>query len=198
MKSITCTCDNIIEADFKDCYDAEKDDNLLESILEGDFLSVTCEECGKLLKPEIPVRITGKNPPLDIYFVPEKERDAILSGKKAFPDADRLVVGYPELEEKVLAAVSGLDDRAVEVLKFYLLNKIDEEAEVSIYFHEIKNDNLRFRIHGLKRNEIGIVPVNRKLYDKVLSQIDELETSEDLGEVLTPPYVSIHKIYLGE
>ncbi|MFP4564637.1 MAG: CpXC domain-containing protein [Spirochaetia bacterium] len=80
MKSITCTCDNIIEADFKDRYDAEKDDNLLESILEGDFLSVTCGECGKLLKPEIPVRITGKNPPLDIYFVPER------SGTRSSPE----------------------------------------------------------------------------------------------------------------
>lgn len=198
MKTITCTCDNVIEADFKDRYSAEDDDTLLDSILEGDFLSVTCGECGKVLKPEIPVRITGKNPPLDIYFVPEKERDAVLSGKKDFPDADRIVVGYPELEEKILAAVSSLDDRAVEVLKFYLLNKIDEEAEVSIYLHEVEDGNLRFRIHGLKEDEIGIVPVDRKLYDKVLSQIDELETSEDLGEVLTPPYVSVQKIYLGE
>jgi hypothetical protein len=198
MKSITCTCDNVIEADFKDRYDAEEDDNLLDSILSGDFLTVTCGECGKLLKPEFPVRIIGKNPPLDIYFLPEKERDAVLSGKKSLPEANRIVVGYPELEEKVLAAVSGLDDRVLEVLKFYLLNKIEEEKEVSIYLHEAGENSLRFRIHGLKQDEIGIVPVDRKLYDKVLAQIEELEGSEDLGEVLTPPYVSIHKIYLGE
>lgn len=198
MKTITCTCDNVIETDFKDRYNAEEDDTLLDSVLKGDFLSVSCGKCGKLLKPEFPVRIISKEPPLDLYFVPEKERAAVLSGKNTFPQADRIVVGYPELEEKVLAAVLGLDDRAVEVLKFYLLNKIDEETEASIYLHEAEGDTLRFRIHGLKKDEIGIVPVNRQLYDKVLSQIGELEESEDLGVVLTPPYVSIHKIYVGE
>ena len=198
MKSITCTCDNVIEADFRERYSAEEDGALLNSILEGNFMTVTCDECGKLLKPEIPVRITSADPPLDIYFFPERERDAVLSGKKSFPEAERIVVGYPELEEKVLAAVSGLDDRAVEVLKFYLLNKIEEDTEARIYLHEADDDTLRFRVHGLKDDEIGIVPVDRKLFDKVLSQIEELEKSEDLGEVLNPPYVSIHKIYLGE
>jgi hypothetical protein len=56
----------------------------------------------------------------------------------------RVAIGYDELVEKFLIKRAGLDDRVVEVLRYYLLQKaLDsaaEEREVRILFSALEGD----------------------------------------------------------
>ena len=67
---ITCFCEHSQEIEFPEHYDLQKNPETEDRILEGSFQSVTCENCGKLLKPELPARITDSRRDIDIAYYP--------------------------------------------------------------------------------------------------------------------------------
>ncbi|MEW5818011.1 MAG: CpXC domain-containing protein, partial [Spirochaetota bacterium] len=47
IKNITCYCDNVIDVDFQDVVDLTTAPAAEEQILNGTFMRVTCDKCGK-------------------------------------------------------------------------------------------------------------------------------------------------------
>ncbi len=195
MGLIRCNCGEEISVDFPEVFDTKEYPDLFEEVLEGKFLSVQCSACGTLIKPELPVRLVDKERGVDIFFLPDKEREKYLAGKRDVPEADRIVFGYLELAEKVYIFSNDLNDRVVETIKYYYLKKGGGE-DITVYLDALENEKLRFHIHGLKKDEIGITTLSRNFYEKVETELPSIVQTENLSEVLSPPYVSVKKIYI--
>jgi len=203
MKKITCYCEETFEADIPEKVDFDQNPGALTAILQGEFMSVTCPACGKILKPEYPFSLTGSTEGIDFFFVPEMDRAAYFIEKLEYDTGthQRIIIGYRELVEKIKIYKEDLDDRIIEVIKYYLLQKAvdtvkDEDADIDIYFHEKKAGALVFHIEGIKKDEIAVTQIQGEMYDKIAGDIDKKASTDPFQTFLKPPYVSIKKVYI--
>ena len=122
-RHIACFCENSFDAEIPESADLAGDPGVQQLILGGDFMAVSCPSCGKRLTPEFPFRLTGVMKVGEIFLVPEADRAAFTRGRLDYDvgKPGRIVVGFQELAEKVLICTRGLDDRVIEIMKYYLL-----------------------------------------------------------------------------
>jgi len=200
QRETLCYCGNSVKHDFPETVDISQDTGMVDAILEGTFLEVTCDACGATLKPDFPVLLehvpAGGNE-FSIDYIPEPDRVRYLSGK-INSKAQRVVIGYPELREKVLIFSSGLDDRVIEILKFLLLEKAETAEALTIILEEQTDEQLTFYIYGLKKDEVGITTLPMDMYRKAADSLEIRIQQEEYAQILSPPYVSINKISLVE
>ena len=198
-RKIVCMCENEFEIDYPDFIDLNKTPEVEEQILSGNFISVRCPVCGKELKPEFPFRITDKKRGIDYFFIPELDRGAFFLGKLEYPvgTPKRVVIGFRELVEKLNIKKNELDDRAVEILKFYLFHKAVSEKEDNnpdILFNKLENTNLIFHITGLTDEEIAVTKISIDTYKKAQQKLSQGEIEGLIEKIITPPYVSMNKL----
>jgi len=186
-----------------DTIDLSEEPQFIQQILEGAFMQVTCDSCGKILKPEFPVHFLNikiADQLLDLDYIPELERSQYFRDKIE-TSAQRVAIGYPELREKILVSAHSLDDRALEILKFLLLeNALDHDlsnhsfSDLSIILNAVEEDKLTLYIYGLKETEVAVPKVSLELYHKVVDGLSDRLDNELYAEIVRPPYVSINKI----
>ncbi|MBN1696273.1 MAG: CpXC domain-containing protein [Spirochaetales bacterium] len=202
-KTITCFCESEFEAELPDRVDCKKHPETVDSIIDGSFLNIRCPECGKVLKPEVPFLLEHVGGDFSVYFIPELDRVAYFLGNLEYTIGApaRVVIGYPELVEKLLIMKAGLDDRVIEAIKFYLLQKAtdtskDEDRDIAISFREQKPGALVFHIEGMKEDTIGVSEIKQEMYDKIKTDIDGKVKEEPFNTFLVPPYVSLNRVYM--
>jgi len=153
-------CENEFEIDYPDFIDLNKNPEIEEQILSGNFITAICPVCGKELKPEFPFQITDEKRDINCFFIPELDRGAYFLGKLEYPvgTPKRVAIGFRELVEKINIMRNKLDDRTIEILKFYLFHKAVSEKEdnnPSIIFKGLENRNLIFHITGLADDRLA-------------------------------------------
>ncbi len=193
MKTLTCFCEHNFSVDIPDTIDLDKEKDTAEKILNGSFLTFTCPQCGNLLKPEFPVHLISKIKDIDIFLVPEIERNSFMTGALKYP-GKRIVIGFPELQERFKLLKYGLDEKAVEMIKVYFLEKADSSKDIKIYFGKRENAHLIFYIEGLKESETAITKIPEEIYNKFEKEIIDNTYNDTFHDLLTPPYISINKI----
>ena len=119
-RRIVCFCEHGFDTDVPDTVDLGKEPEVEQAILDGEFLSIRCPNCGKVLKPEFPVLIEDPQAENSVFLVPELDRSAFFRGSLAYSirEANRVAIGYEELAEKFLLKRYDLDDRVVEIVKY--------------------------------------------------------------------------------
>jgi hypothetical protein len=195
MKQISCFCENKFDIDYPDEIRLEDRPDIFSEIKNGTFLNFTCPKCSRVLKPLLPFHFIINSKNTDIFVVPETDRAQWLGGKLDAGKADRVVLGYEEFVEKLQLISDGLDDRAVELIKLYFIEKADSENELDIYYRQQEGDSLVFHISGLKENETAVAKVPLSQYQKICTNIKDKAWAQDYKELITPPYVSVKKIY---
>jgi hypothetical protein len=199
-RRIVCFCEHAFDADVPDSVDLSKEPEVEQAILDGEFLSISCPNCGKTLKPEFPVFIEDPQAENSIFFVPELDRGAYFRDSLSYSlrEANRVAIGYEELVEKFLLKRYDLDDRVVEIVKYYLLSKVMEDEtgdrEMRILFSKREGDTVLFNVLGMKKDEVGILKVPMATVEKVASQLEEKKHQEPFSEILKAPYVSINNL----
>jgi hypothetical protein len=197
-RKLVCFCEHEFESEVPDSVDLAEQPQARQAILEGDFQAIQCPGCGKTLKPEFPALV--REPGWSVFFVPELDRVAYYRGKLPYPvgEVDRVAIGYDELVEKLRIREAGLDDRLVEVLKYYLLQKVLEhyegETDVRLLFIGPEPAGLVFHAHGLRDKEVGVLRVSRQMADKAAGQLEGKLREEPFSQFLSAPYVSINKL----
>jgi hypothetical protein len=196
-REITCYCGHKFTADFPEEIDVAMQPETCEQVINGTFMTITCEKCGKELKPEFPVYLYDSGDGLSIYFIPEIERGSYMSGRSGY-SADRVAIGFPEFREKCAVYQHKLDDRIVEILKYLLYEKTDDPEAVTIYFETFQEGSLEFRVFGIRENEVGITKVPERLYRKVEEELEQRLQEEPFATIAAPPYVSVQKISIED
>jgi hypothetical protein len=201
-RHIACFCETTFDADMPSSADMTGDPEIEQLILDGSFMSVTCPGCGRRLTPEYPFRLSGVRGFGDLFLVPETDRGA-YERKRLEYDAGspgRITVGFPELREKVLIAGLGLDDRVVEIMKYYLLTgsastgEGEQEKEVGIVYRGKESDRHVFNIMGMKEGEIGVARLAEELYGRIASDVETRVKEDPFLDFCVPPWVSLRKI----
>ena len=202
-RDLTCHCGHSIEVDFPEEIDISAEPETVDEILRGTFMSVTCDSCKSDIKPEFTVHITDSSGALDITFLPELERLRYLSGKMEI-ESGRDAIGFAELREKMLMYRESLDDRAIEILKFLLLEKLEDPDEAIITLVDVEKDGdasegqLVFHIEGVKEQEIGVTKMPMRMYDRVYGSLEERLEEEPFNSFAGGQYVSINKISIED
>jgi hypothetical protein len=198
MTEITCACERSFEVDIPDSVDLATQPKATDEIIAGTFLTFTCPHCGNQIKPEFPFHVFDSSDATDIFMIPEIERDRFLLGISEHTDHERVVIGFSELAERLLIRRAGLDDRAVELIKYYLLIKAGPTANPQIFFRKVESEDLILEILGMKADEVGVARIPRKLYDSALQDLSTKIHEDPYRIILEPPYVSITKIEIAE
>lgn len=193
MKTITCYCENTFKVDIPDIIDLNKEPDVVDKILDGSFLSITCPRCETVLKPEFTIRFIDSQRNLDLLYISEIERDSYLSGRTSYT-AERIVIGFAELQEKFRILREELDDKAVEMIKAYLISRAEDGPTLKIYFAGIEESKLVFHIDGLEDDKTAVTHISLGLYKKLKNAIAENTIDPALTDVLSPPYISVNKI----
>lgn len=206
-KSITCFCENTFEAEIPQSVDLSAEPHVVSQVLSGDFMSVSCPLCGKRLTPEYPCALLGLSDGRDLYFIPELDRTAYSRRKLPYDIGKpwRVAIGYRELVEKVRVITQGLDDRIVEIMKFFLLTRSTEtpsvpgsgmqgDGEIEVEYSGQSGDTLEFHISGLRKGEIAVARLGRDLYTKIGADIEKRVKEEPFKDFCTPPYVSLRQM----
>jgi hypothetical protein len=201
-RRIVCFCEHGFDADVPDSVNLGEQPEMEQAIIDGEFLSIRCPNCGKVLKPEFPVLIEDPQAENSIFFVPELDRSAFYRGSLSYSlrEATRVAIGYEELVEKLLLKRYNLDDRVVEIVKYYLLSKImedeGEDKELRILFSKREGDTVLFNVLGMKKGEVGILKVPMATVEKISSQLLEKKQQEPFSEILKAPYISINNLLM--
>ncbi len=197
MRSVTCPCEAVFEADIPESVDLDTRPGALEEILEGSFLSARCPECGSVVKPDLPVRITSESRGMDIQVVPEMERYAFYRGAVPLPSGSEAVIGYRELVERIRAVKDGASPGALEVLKFLLLARAQQdapEADIVIEYVGRQENSFVFDVWGMKPDRAGVVRVPQAVYEKTLSELVRKSSEEPFSRIFAGNYRSIRAL----
>jgi hypothetical protein len=196
----TCNCGYEKNYDLPVVYRLEPGGRVEEQILDGTLLNVVCPACETELRLEYPLLVEHEAWGGSIALLPEADRRAYLAGglDYAVPPADRIVIGFAELAEKVRIYRDGLNDAAVEVLKYYLVSRglqdAESAADLTVTYQEAEGTDLRFTIGGLRPDELGQTRIPRDVYTHALEDLDAKQGQEPFRTFLTPPYVSVGRI----
>lgn len=201
-RHIACFCETTFDADLPSSADMSGDPEIEQLILDGSFMSVACPGCGRRLSPEYPFRLTGVKGLGEIFLVPEADRGAWLRGKLEYETGkpSRIVVGFPELVEKVLIASLGLDDRVIEMMKYYLLTGSapegagEQETDVGIRYRGKEGGRHVFNIVGMKAGEVGVARLAEELYGRIAAGVETRVQEDPFVDFCVPPWVSLRKI----
>ncbi len=201
MRKVTCRCEQVFDADLPNEIDLDAEPGRIEEILAGTFFSVTCPRCGAMLKPELPVRLRSLKRKADISILPEIDRFAFYLGKIAVPAGGEVLIGYPELYERAKIYADDLDPVAVEIVKYYLAAKAEEEAgeneDVFVTYAGAKEKKLLFHVTGLKEGELAVIPVGRDYYERTLADKRRTLQSEPFTQMFEGPYKSLRSLEAG-
>ena len=194
MRSLTCPCETVFDADLPDFVDLDASPDTVTEILNGTFLSARCPNCGNLVKPDVSVRITSASRSLDLQVVPELDRWSFYRGAVSVPKGTEVVIGYRELAERIRESQDGLSHAAMEIIKYFLLARAEQdspEADIVIEYAGREDDRLEFDIWGLKEGEAGLIRVPDALYQKTLSELPHKSAEEPFSRIFSGTYRSI-------
>ena len=197
MRQVTCMCETVFDADLPDEIDIDSTPGILDEILAGDFLAVRCPNCGTQLKPELRVRLFSAKQNWNFVVVPELERMSLYLGKAGLPAGAEAVVGYIELFERAKILSDGLDPETIEILKYFLIQKAEEqapEAEISVTYAGKKGGKLSFHLSGLKEGQVAVLPIDESTYDKTLSDKKSNLREAPFDRIFKGPYRSVRML----
>jgi hypothetical protein len=189
-------CGTQVKADLASSVNADRRPDLREAILDGSFQSMSCPECGTVVR--FPAHLTYIDMERDQWILVEdgsrlmewQEVEAEATelydrsfGKRA-PALQqsmgetikaRLVFGWPALKEKLLAQAAGLDDITLELFKISVLRNVPAPplADMTeLRLIDTEDDVLTLRwLKTVDEEGINDLPLERALYDEFASNL---------------------------
>jgi CpXC protein len=197
-RRLACFCDATFEAKFPDSADLGAEPEVEKLITSGDFMAVACPKCGKRLTPEFPFRLSLSDG-RELFLIPEKDMNGLVRGKLGYEVGDpfRIVVGVAEMAEKLKILGAGLDDRVIEIMKYYLLTGSseyeDQDQGVTLRYKGEEDGRHVFHVLGLKEGEVGVARLGDEVYRRISADIEGRAKEEPFRGFCTPPWVSVRR-----
>jgi hypothetical protein len=207
-RKIPCFCDNTFTVDAPEEIDLDLRPEYLDEIMAGTFMNFTCGNCGKVHKPEFPLRVRWPSHKAIMEVLPEQDRMGFYRKKadnptKFPPEEETIetVIGYGELAERLAVIRDGLEAMTVEALKYYFLAKAEEtnpDSDISIWYQKRGTDSLEFHIHGLKEGEVAVTRVPLEVYEKSRDNYIRHPKSEPFASLRFHTYLSVQNLLCSE
>ncbi len=100
--------------------------------------------------------------------------------------------------EKVLIFGQRLDDRVIEIMKYYLLTgpgggRCRAEPDVTVYYRGVEAGKHLFNIHGMKDGEVGVARLAQELYARIAADMERRVQEEPFCDFCGAPWVSLKR-----
>ena len=116
-------CEKQVELTTYPVVDVQKQPELREDILSGEFFRLKCPHCGKRMKIRRQVVYVDRDHRFLICLIPSftenqlREKTWERQDSKCYGFTKRIVANVNALKEKILMLENGIDDRAIELCK---------------------------------------------------------------------------------
>lgn len=192
---IQCHCGKIIETDWKEVINL--DSSVEQEILDGTFLTIDCPDCNEKLKPEI--KIILKNNKTTLLWLPDISRLSFMTDQVEIdPSVTDVAIGFKELQETIKLNQNNFNKSAIEVIKYQIYKKVEDDQDVTVYFHDFEDDQFIFHIEGMKADEIGVLKVPYTMYSKIEEDLPNLTEKYPYSIIFKKPYISVNNLIMGD
>jgi hypothetical protein len=197
---IPCPCDNTFTVEVPEEIDLDDRPEYLEEIINGTFMTFICPSCGKKHKPEFPLKLRWPSRNRGLEVIPERDRLGVYR-RKTEKEGIEIVIGYPEMADRLAVLRDELEPPVVEALKYYLLLKAEEtypDRDISIWYQNKDPEALEFHLHGLREESVAITRVPLGLYEKTYRDYRKNPRAEPFASLRVRSYVSVQNMMLPE
>ncbi len=198
MRKITCYCDREFDIPFKEVVDIDQAPEILEQIENAAFQKYTCPYCGAQIKKEFRTRFLWPSRQTTVLYIPENERIAFYNRNVLVEPGDSVVIGFPELLDRMRVIREGFDPLTVEAVKFHLLDKARQTypgcERMAVFRKTDENGALVFYLYGAGNEEVAMTAVPFALYEKVKNESGTECDSELFSALQNGAYTSVQNI----
>jgi len=169
-KNIICPCGKNFPFEYEEELDLDSDNQILENIFNGTFMSIACPSCLKMHKPEFKVTLDWKSKNYKLTAIPELERGEFYLNKKENPPHDT-VIGFPEMADRLAVIKDGLEPVVIETLKSYILAKAEEnypDNDINIWYYCTLPSGIEFHLDGIRHDEVAVMRITLEMYNNTL------------------------------
>jgi len=195
-KNITCFCRTNFQFEYNDEINIDENQDVLNQILEGTFMSTNCPSCGKKFKPELKIRIIWKSKNLLMDVIPELERGEFYRNKKDKSNA-QIIIGFPEMADRLSVIKDDLEPVVIETIKSFLLAKAAEnfpENDVNAWYHCSAPSGIEFHLDGIRKGEMAVMRIPRETYDRTLDDYKNHPKKSIYSSLQVKSYLSVQNL----
>jgi len=195
-KNIICPCGTTFPFEFEEELDLDADPQILETILNGTFMSITCSSCGKIHKPEYRISLNWKSKNFKLTVLPELERGEFYMKKKENTQ-NETVIGFPEMAERLSVIKDGLEPVVIETLKSYILAKADEnypDNDINAWYHCSAPGGIEFHLEGIRQDEVAVMRIPLEVYNKNLEEFKKQPKKNIFTSLRVRTYMSVQNL----
>ncbi|HEL2045697.1 TPA: CpXC domain-containing protein [Streptococcus suis] len=191
ISTLTCpTCGVTSPFERHDVLDVSVTPELKQSIIDWEFFKFTCNHCGYRAILDYPTLYIDPENKTAIQYLPSGigfgnsiSMSELQSGKFDFSEFRyRVVANLEEFAEKVQIFSDGFDDRAIEVMKYIVSPKEEDDIQFSyenMVFTKIGPTAYQFMF--INQNEaVASLNFSFDLYQNALDDVHELEENESI------------------
>ena len=194
--NINCPCGNNFPISYEEEVDIDENEEYLDKILDGSFMSYNCPACKKKHKPEFRIMINWKSKNTKLEVLPEMDRGEFYRRKKENLPYDT-IISFPELSDRLAVIKDGLDPMVIEALKSYLLAKAEEnypDREINAWYHGNGQAGIEFHLDGIRADEVAVMRIPKDLYDKTSADYQKNPKSEPFSLLRVRSYISVQNM----
>jgi len=195
-QNINCLCGKNFFIEIEEEVDLDQNQEHIEKIFKGTFMSFSCPACTKRHKPEYRIVLLWKSKNLKLEVLPELERGEFYRRKEENVSFET-VIGYPEMAERISVIADNLEPVAIEALKYYLLLKAEEnypERDINAWYQKKDDSCLVFYLDGIKEGEFAVIKVPLSTYEKTCEDYRKKPKSEVFSSLRFRSYMSVQNI----
>jgi len=210
-KNIKCLCGSNLSIEYKEEIDLDAEPSIVDSILNGTFMSYDCNFCKKKHKPEFKIILIWKSKNIKIEVFPELDRSEFYSAKKEKSSKETVsfetvssetvsletVIGFPEMTDRIAVIKDSLEPVVIETLKSYILARAEEnypDNEINVWYHNKGPAGIEFHLDGIRTGEVAVMRVPQEAYDKTMNDYKKNPKSGIFPSLRVRSYLSIHNI----
>jgi hypothetical protein len=194
-RNISCPCGKNFSVETEEEIDLDQND-YLDKICDGTFMSFTCPDCGKKHKPEYKIMLAWKSKNLNIEVLPELERGEFYRRKKENAPFET-IIGYPEMADRIAVIKDNLEPVAIETLKYYLLAKAEENypgREINAWYNGKGPSGIEFHLDGIRDDEVAVMRVPLQVYEKTCEDWRKHPKNEIFTSLRSRSYLSVQNM----
>jgi hypothetical protein len=156
--------------------DLVENPSLKLGLLTDSLFSVRCSQCNNQFAVIHEMLVMDKDASFAILLAPDSTLTEVKEPSEEIGEFRtlRLVNSSDELKEKILLLDAGLDDKAIELCKMYLLMKMEKPGHTLLYAdHQVGESQMLFTLFNEKDEMEETIQCSDGLYTQLVKTAEE-------------------------
>jgi len=217
--NITCpSCGMQQDVRLYDAIDVKNDPELKDALMQNQLNRIECVDCGASFRVDMPLLYNDPENKVLIHWIPEtgdlgreqvledfdvamEQMGEMLQDGESMPTV-RLVLSRVELVELIFIIEAGMDQRAVEYVKYSIHTRNTESIDPHSYclllnVQDSTEEELHFVMYDVKEQKLGKeLHYGRPAYHSICELCKE--DPDEFQDMFPGPYISARNLLLDD